>query len=768
MTRALLLTTLLAGLSGCPQTIERACGRDGEGCCEGTCGEGLACVQDRCAPCPAGGCGGCGVEGAACCAAGPACGDGLRCDANLCIARCGDGCEPRTRGCSAEGLPQACFVDQGAARCTSWDPLDACGDGEVCRDGKCTDACETGCRPDELACGPAGPLTCRVDPVTACPDWTPIELADGGDACVNGACVDLFCWENPLPAGGALRSFQVDELGDSIAIDSHGNTLISLVDSWQYDYRARDAQSAPMIQVAPCFTVSTSMGITGQELYVRAGGGWRLQPLPRVGLPLTAIACGLNPRWAVAGGEDATIQLTDSDEVYAFDVPGVGAITRLLLDPLGDALYAFGPDMPGVVRCAISRGPLRTSCRLEEPTRPFLSSFEVAAIRKDGVVYTANTRGDVFRREDGVWRADGSIDGSPSALAIADDGSAWIGTLEGGLFARTPLGNWNARSAFTTAPIRGIGIGELEAVVADQAFRVFAVTRDERDRPAVLTTREVTDATLEDVDGDDARDLYAVGEGGTILHRKGELWQREAVGLTNVALHALAWVSPNEVYAFGDGGMIFARRDGVWRREASTLTSYRLTAAFTDGERVWAGGSGGLLIERPVGPDPELWEFARPYDARAETISSITGHASSGVGGADEVIATDYTCELTRRTPQGVFRDPIPGCDDPPVLATFDDRGDLWLAGGIAPMTIYRRTGGLFTAERLPLDAPEALFASGPDVWLVGLGGDLYVHQAEQWRPQSTGLPVPSGAGTATRAGDIFLVGSGGTIWHRR
>jgi cysteine-rich repeat protein len=70
---------------------------------------------------------------------------------------------------------------------------------------------------------------------------------------------------------------------------------------------------------------------------------------------------------------------------------------------------------------------------------------------------------------------------------------------------------------------------------------------------------------LHDVWGRSARDVFAVGARGTILHFDGEQWSSMVSGIAD-DLHGVWGVPDGPVYAVGDQGTILRYQDGAWSR----------------------------------------------------------------------------------------------------------------------------------------------------------------------------------------------------------
>lgn len=104
----------------------------------------------------------------------------------------------------------------------------------------------------------------------------------------------------------------------------------------------------------------------------------------------------------------------------------------------------------------------------------------------------------------------------------------------------------------------------------------------------------VGDRELYDVWGSSTADVFAVGEGGTILHFDGSSWAEMESG-TDVDLSAVWGTSATDLFAVGTGGNIFRYDGNGWTSMASGTTQNLRAVAGTSSTDVYAGGQTALL-----------------------------------------------------------------------------------------------------------------------------------------------------------------------------
>jgi hypothetical protein len=104
-------------------------------------------------------------------------------------------------------------------------------------------------------------------------------------------------------------------------------------------------------------------------------------------------------------------------------------------------------------------------------------------------------------------------------------------------------------------------------------------------------------APLNAVWGPSHKDIYAVGEAGTIVHYSGTGWTKETSDTTET-LRAVWGSAADDVYAVGTAGTILhSRGDGRWTRQASG-TKTVLNAVWGRGRAVTFVAGGGVVLRR--------------------------------------------------------------------------------------------------------------------------------------------------------------------------
>src|SRR5215472_15292457 len=211
--------------------------------------------------------------------------------------------------------------------------------------------------------------------------------------------------------------------------------------------------------------------------------------------------------------------------------------------------------------------------------------------------------------------------------------------------------------------------------------------------------------------GSEASDVWAVGDGGAILHWDGSAWMPVPSGTTDTLLGV--WGSgASDVWAVGLDGTIF-HWDGIAWTSVSSGTS--LTGVWgSEASDVWAVGGSGTILH---------------WDGSAWTgVSSGTTNKLNSVWGSGA--------------------------------------SDVWAVGRFG--TILHSEGSAWTTiSSGTTNTLYGVWGSGvSDVWAVGLDGTIVHWDGSAW------MPVPSGTTDTllgvwgSGASDVWAVGFEGTILH--
>jgi hypothetical protein len=284
--------------------------------------------------------------------------------------------------------------------------------------------------------------------------------------------------------------------------------------------------------------------------------------------------------------------------------------------------------------------------------------------------------------------------------------------------------------------------------------------------PWVLDQSGVS-ATLWSVWGSSATDVYAVGDGGVILHSTGNGdWAVQTSGVTQT-LQAVWGSGSGDVYAVG--GEFFApialhsTGNGTW-------TPLTVTGATNDLWTVWGPDAADLYVGQDTSDLFYAQGSAGPWSKQvtspdpATLVLAVWGASASqiyGVGNDGTIIRSQMGAAWTSET-----------------SGTTAALNGIWGSGstdvyavGQTPTVILHSTGmGDWTAQTAPGAASylRGVWGSGPtNVYAVGGGGTILQSSGGgMWTLQPSGSTQYLEAVWGSDANDVYVVGGAGAILH--
>jgi hypothetical protein len=798
-------STCSTGLECYEDGVCRGCGNDGQSCCGGTtCVTGLECASDkRCHACGAdteiccagdlcdtgsecradGLCHQCGEVGQECCL-NDSCKTGMRCDNQLCVAPCGDGCAPGEKRCNSNSGIDMCGYAANPP-CTAWTTIiSRCPEEQVCTDGVCEERCPNACTLGSTLCTSEGLKICVLDETSQCPVYKVAPESPDNPSCMTGACDGNFCWESPLPEGNDLVGLAGWAYDQFHVLDNLGNVIHQDASLWTYEWR--NTQGGRVKAIANCNSPASHMAVGADGLVLRRKSiGWVKEDLGNTTADLRAVGCA-SSLVSLAAGAGGQLYARSGDSL-----DGTPGTWRALTSPTTTDLhgvdqYTFGGegwavgDGGTIVHCTGLETPATTACAIEAAGLTTADLFAVW-VNQLGAETSEVGRGEVIAVGAGGTVLSRAPGGSWSRVAQGVSGGtlrAVFGLRSGDIYAAGERGTFLFRNGgawqtvtFTSSNLGGVfASDDSHLFVAGAGGEIWFndIRGGEGPAPQVhwrqVGGRVPTREQLYGVGGTSASNVYAVGTGGTVLHKSGDAWRREAQGLISSELYGVTVVSANEIYAVGEGGVILARRDGIWRREGEGVTSNPLQAIFNDGTTVYAVGPFGTWIEKPVGSSGTYWHL----------VSQPAGDAyfTALSGNAEEIWAVGGFCTAVKKTVStGAFTvETIPACDGEDFSSVWvGDDGEMFLGTEFDGLLLHR-VQGQWAREFLGSWEPINGFAvRGGDSWAMCGSGELYHRVAGEWRQEAKGMTY-SGleSAYATPEGDLFMVGANGLIWHRR
>jgi photosystem II stability/assembly factor-like uncharacterized protein/RecA/RadA recombinase len=298
---------------------------------------------------------------------------------------------------------------------------------------------------------------------------------------------------------------------------------------------------------------------------------------------------------------------------------------------------------------------------------------------------------------------------------------------------------------------------------------------------AILHTRDSgqhwetqNSGTAEDLDAifgsNDGAQLWAVGL-GTILHTRdgGQHWEEQKSG-TEFGLHSVfGGVDGMQLWAVGSNRIILHTRDGGrhWRAENGDGWNYDLYSAFSnsDGSKLWAVGEYGAILY--TGDGGKHW--SAQHSGTSQTICSIFGNNDGAqlwaVGDHGTILYTGDGGKHWSAQHSGTTRF---------LCSIFGstDGAQLWAVGDDGTI-LYTRNGGQHweTQSAGTTDLLRTISGSsdGAQLWVVGHGGTI-LHtrdRGQHWDAQNSGTDHGFNSILGTRDGArLWVAGSEGTVLH--
>jgi hypothetical protein len=330
------------------------------------------------------------------------------------------------------------------------------------------------------------------------------------------------------------------------------------------------------------------------------------------------------------------------------------------------------------------------------------------------LVYAAGENG-VLLRYDGTW----SQASSPTALSWRD---LW-GVSADRIFAldeSSTIYFYDGVSWHTLDQVEGLvsGLGgtDVTSLHAVGGVAGNGMIWKNHGYSLVDTVRPQPDLTIADIWGSDAKDVFAVGEGGMILHHDGNAagtWS-EMVSPTTARLTGVWGNGAGDVFAVGDGGVILHYDGDAWSEMTAPTTnvlhavwSANAYLAFAVGEK---GGSGVILRY-----DGGQW--TEEASVSVHHLDAIAGNGSDNVvavGAQGAMYQFDGTAWVELSSPTEAELTAVwVGPSDEIVVATFV--GEIWHYDGGS--WLLRETSTSVRVNDLAGSDATDLYAAGDGIW---------------------------------------------------
>jgi hypothetical protein len=239
--------------------------------------------------------------------------------------------------------------------------------------------------------------------------------------------------------------------------------------------------------------------------------------------------------------------------------------------------------------------------------------------------------------------------------------------------------------------------------------------------------------TLSAIWGASPEDIWAAGEGGTLLHWNGTNWSAVASG-TQSALRVIAGTSAKSVWAAGLDGTLLHFDGSTWSRTKpdgtpwsplSGANSRPMYALFADAsDELWAGGSGLRRF------DGKSW--SHPFHPSHMAIMAIWGADSShtwAIGSAGTLRLWDGHAWMQ-----------VPHDQGPDFFGIWGSAvNDVWIVGSAGAILHWDESRWAASPSGTTNDLRAVHGFSAHDAWSVGDQGTILHWQGSAW--QASGSP---------------------------
>jgi len=265
----------------------------------------------------------------------------------------------------------------------------------------------------------------------------------------------------------------------------------------------------------------------------------------------------------------------------------------------------------------------------------------------------------------------------------------------------------------------------------------------------------VTSNQLHDVWGTSSSDVWAVGDGGDILHFDGFTWSVTQTG--GNTLNSVWGVSDTAVFAVGNLSTILHYDGASWTPMSNPAPAGIVAVWAATPEHAWAVGPTGLTLNFLNGS----WSDATVNPALS--FSGITGWSQgnalavgsdgNGTPGVDAgAVQQWYPWTQLAGAPEALTG--LWGSWMTDVFATGNS-GGLYRYDGYTWSSSGTMSGGV----------PLAVSGTSPtDVYAVGVNGNISWFDGSNWTPMESGTSEQLEAVWAAPDGTVFVIGYNGTI----
>jgi len=376
--------------------------------------------------------------------------------------------------------------------------------------------------------------------------------------------------------------------------------------------------------------------------------------------------------------------------------------------------------------------------RRPQPEEPDLLAVFTAG---PGQAVAVGERGTVLRLEAGRWSVS-----HPATVTLRGVWGPRMDQLyavgDGGLLLRSTGGRWQTVRSDSYEDLWGVCGEKQDVFVVGNRKTVVRVT-DGRAKESVIGR-----GSFRDVWGFPGGGAWAVGLRGESIRFDGKRWHSEPTGCL-MNLHGVAGQSPTQMWAVGDGGTLLERRGRGWTRAAGGLQQDLVAAAVAGGEAL-ALGQRGMLLKRNRRGD---WRQAGNLPLLG-TYRDLTTSGSRWVAVGDRGLMVVREGTRWERVSTNTPED---------LRAVYSSEGTVVAVGTRG--SIIRLVGDAVVRDRPPtgLDLHD-VWGDGRTLYAVGTRGVMLKFDGEHWTELQTGVLADLHGVWGVSPQRVIAVGEGGTI----
>jgi enterochelin esterase-like enzyme len=244
--------------------------------------------------------------------------------------------------------------------------------------------------------------------------------------------------------------------------------------------------------------------------------------------------------------------------------------------------------------------------------------------------------------------------------------------------------------------------------------------------------------------GNSGSDVFAVGDNGTILHYDGNAWSPMKSGLPLTALVGVWGSSGRDVFAVGEEGTILHYDGSAWLPMSSGTSNTLITVWGSSGSDVFAVGRPGTILY---------------YNGSAWSVmNSDTNNDLYGVWGSsgNDVFVAGFGGTILHYD-GSVWTAMNSGTHDEFISVWGSSSSNIFVVGRTHKILHYDGR----TWSRMPSDASHNLEcvwgSSGKNVFAVGWEGTILHNDGKAWSDMSSGTPVALPAAEVPSVKILFI-----------